>query len=40
MVFDFAKNELEPFITQQRQAMNSDKVRGFKEARARLFRMS
>jgi len=38
-VCDFAKNKLEPIITkQQRQAMNPDEVRYFKEERARLFK--
>ena len=36
-VYEFAKNKLEPFIKQQRQAMNPDEVRHFKTERARLF---
>jgi len=36
-VYAFAKNSLEPIIVkQQRQAMNPDEVRYFKEQRARL----
>ena len=37
-VYEFAKNKLEPFIKQQRQAMNPDEVRHFNEERARLFK--
>ena len=37
-VYEFAKNKLEPFIKQQRQAMNPEEVRHFKEERARLFK--
>ena len=36
-MYEFAKNKLEPFIKQQRQAMNPEEVRHFKEERARVF---